>query len=730
MLNWLQRLLPAGAKADAKAKARAGEEAEAALARGDRRGAEMLYRKALESEPGNPTLHLGLGYALLGQDTIEDALQAARRALELAPDYADAAFWLGLNLQGLGRHTDAAQVLDQGLTYHPAQANLLSLRASVHCSLGQLDAAENRYQDALAQQPDHVPALSGLGSLKLERNDTQGAIELLRRAVDLQPYSGPTLYVLGKALQTAGQADEAMACYEQALEDVPGLGQAHRNLAILLRQRGALPEAIGHFRQALAAMPGERDLLNRLTEALLAAGDFAEAVECSRIVLDSEPQNLEALVNLGSALQGLRRYVEAAEAYQKALAIEPGHPAILYNLGTLKQSEGYFSRGAARRVAFAEAKQAYEGTIAHESTLPGDARHIDTLLCLASLAMADLRLDEALAHLDEALALQPENPDARTRRGQLALLMGDFAAGWRDYEYRFAQSGNKPLPPFTQPLWRNDFSLAGKTVLLLAEQGMGDTIHFARYVEQVAQQAPAAILIEAHEALRTLLGTLPVPAHVPLIVLEPGRPFPPFDCYCPLMSLPFAFGTRSDTIAARIPYLAAEPARIAHWAERLGEKTPDRIGIVWSGSPDLNNDFHRSIALERFAELLPPTLRVHSLQKDVRDTDSETLRRLPNVIHFGAELHDYSDTAALIANLDLVISVDTSVAHLAGAMGKPVWILLPFLPDYRWLIGRGDSPWYPTARLFRQSEAGDWSTVFAQVRQALDNRMSSIQAAP
>ena len=728
MPSWLQRFLPSGTKGGPAPAQEA--EAEAALARGDLPRAEALYRKALEGEPDNPTFHLSLGYALLGQKKIEEALQAARRALDIAPDYADAAWWLGLNLEGLGRHVEAAQALDQGLTYHPAHTNLLCTRASVHASLDQFDAAASCYQNALAQQPDHFPTLSGLGMLKLKQNDVPHAVELLRRAVDLQPYSGPALTLLGTALQAAGQGDEAMACYEQALADIPAFGPAHRHLAILLRERGALPGAINHFRQALAAMPGDLDLHHRLADALLAAGDFTEAAECSRIALAAEPHNLEALVNLGSALQGLRRHAEAAEAYRKALEIAPQNPAIHHNLGTLRQSEGYFSRGQARRAAFAAARQSYEAAIAPESTLPGEPRHLDTLLALASLAMADLQLEEALALCDRALALAPENADARTRRGQLALLMGDFAAGWRDCEYRFAQSGNKRLPPFTQALWRNDFPLAGKTILLLAEQGMGDAIHFVRYVEQVAQQSPAAILLEAHDALRPLLATLPLPAHVPLRVLETGRPFPPFDCYCPLMSLPYAFGTRADTIPARIPYLAAEPQRIAQWAERLGEKTSPRIGIVWSGSPELNNDYHRSIALARFAALLPPRQRSYSLQKDVRESDAQALRDLPAVIHFGSELHDYGDTAALIANLDLVISVDTSVAHLAGAMGKPVWILLPFLPDYRWLTGRDDSPWYPTARLFRQTEAGDWDTVFAQVRQALHNRYSTNQAAP
>ncbi len=720
MLSWLRRLLASPAKAGAAP----GPAAAATPARDGRPGDEAYFRNALASDPANPGLNLGLAGSLRDQGKMNEALQAGERALELAPDHADAAYWLGWNLHALGRHMEAARILDQGLAYHPTHADMLCQRAKVHASLEQFDAAASRYQDALTQQPDHFSALANFGILKLKQHDAQHAVELLRRAADLEPYDGPALYFLGAALRETGQPDEAMACYEQALASMPEYGPAHMDLAILLRERGAIPEAIRHFRCALADVPNMPTLRNHLAEALLAAGEFTDAIESFRIILETEPQNLEALINLGSALQGLRRYAEAEEAYHQSLAIAPEHPAIHFNLGTLWQSKGYFSRGQARREAFAEAKQSYEAAIAREWTLPGEPRHIDTLLCLASLAMADLHLEQALAFYDRALALAPENADARTRRGQLALLMGDFAAGWRDYEYRFAQTGNKRLPSFTQPMWRNDFPLAGKTILLMAEQGMGDAIHFVRYVEQVAQQAPAAILIEAHEALRPLLATLPVP----VTVLEPGRPFPPFDCYCPLMSLPYAFGTRIDTMPARLPYLAAEPGRIDHWNALLGKKTFPRIGIVWSGSPALNNDFHRSIALERFVGLLPPALQVYSLQKDLRESDAQALRELPNVIHFGAELGDYADTAAFIANLDLVISVDTSVAHLAGAMGKPVWILLPFLPDYRWLTERDDSPWYPTARLFRQPEAGDWDTVFAQVRQALDSRYLPNQA--
>lgn len=577
----------------------------------------------------------------------------------------------------------------------------------------EFDAAARNRETALDRQSNDARGLLGAGSQKLGQGDANGAVELLERAVDLDPYSATALYQLGRALHAAGRPGEALSCYEQALAIAPADGM-HRDFAILLRQLGALPQAIEQFRLALTAMQGDIDVHSRLGEALLASEEFAEAIACCHTVLDAEPQHLDALVNLGSALQGERRFPEAADAYRRALALAPDLAAIHFNLGTLAQSEGYFSRGAARRAHFAAAREAYQAALALEP------QYLDALFCLSALAMAELQLDAALAWIDRALALASENADARTRRGQLALLMGDFSAGWRDCEYRFDQTGSKRLPPFSQPLWRNDAPLAGKTILLMAEQGMGDAIHFVRYVEQVAQQAPAAILIEAHEPLRPLLQTLPVR----VTMLEPGKPYPPFDCFCPLMSLPYAFGTLADSIPARIPYLSAEPARSAAWAERLRGEASPRIGIAWSGSTALNNDFNRSIALTDFIALLPPGKPVFSLQKDVREADAQTLAGLPQITRFGEQLQDYADTAALIANLDLVISVDTSVAHLAGALGKPVWILLPFLPDYRWQSARSDSPWYPTARLFRQAEPGDWAPVFAQVRLALDNPAS------
>ena len=756
MFNWLQRVLAADGANDPEALR---AQADAALERGDFAAAETLYGKARKTGGGDAALHLGLGFALNGQGRTDEARQAAhdalaldaalapahflfglidrndapsaethyRRSLELDPGHAGAALRLGLLLHGQGRAAQAAQAVEQCLAHgrenKPGHSDLHTLRANLYFEEGRFDEAAMHYEAVLAQQPAHAAALANFGLLKLRQHDLPRALELLQRAADLDPYSAATLHNLGLALRAAGRRDEALACHEQALAIAPELHAARRDLAALLSERGMLPEAIAHLRQALAARPDDLDARHQLGEALLAAGNFAEAADCCRAVVQAEPRHVAALVNLAGALQGMRHFADAGDAYRRALLLSPEQAVIHFNLGTLLQSEGYFSRGDVRREKFAAARAAYRAALELE---PG---YLDALLCQGALAMAELKLDDALAWFDRALALHPENADARTRRGQLALLMGDFASGWRDCEYRFGQTGNKRLPPFSQPLWRNDFPLAGKTILLIAEQGMGDALHFVRYVALVAEQSPGAILIEAHEALHPLLRTLPAP----VTVLEPGRPYPAFDCYCPLMSLPFAFGTRLDTIPARIPYLAPDPRRAAQWEERLhgeggGEPRP-RIGIVWSGSAELNNDFNRSIALKDFAALLPPGRRVFSLQKDVREADAKTLAELPQIVQVGALLHDYADTAAAIAGLDLIVSVDTSVAHLAGALGKPVWILLPFLPDYRWLTERSDSPWYPAARLFRQTEAGDWSTVFAQVRQALDSEGSSTEAA-
>jgi len=316
-----------------------------------------------------------------------------------------------------------------------------------------------------------------------------------------------------------------------------------------------------------------------------------------------------------------------------------------------------------------------------------------------------------LASYDRALAVRPNYAEARWNMSLVQLLTGDFYGGWREYEWRWKNKGLELFKrDFAQPLWLGETEIEGKTILLHSEQGFGDTIQFSRYVPLIAARG-ARVLLEVPAPLKDLVVSLAGVAQVISAQDEPPR----FDLHCPLLSLPLALGTRMETIPAHVPYFAVPAESMRRWHAALGSKHRLRIGLAWSGGPRHKKDANRSIKLHSLLPFLDVEADFISLQKDVRADDATVLQGRTDLAHFGDKLDTFADTAAVIGSLDLVISVDTSVAHLAGALAKPVWILLPFLPDWRWLLDREDSPWYPTARLFRQNAPGDWSSVISLV---------------
>jgi tetratricopeptide (TPR) repeat protein len=325
------------------------------------------------------------------------------------------------------------------------------------------------------------------------------------------------------------------------------------------------------------------------------------------------------------------------------------------------------------------------------------------------------RLDEALASYDKALAFKPDYAEAHWNEALLRLLTGDFSRGWAKYEWRWRnESLALSTRNFSQPLWLGAAAIDGKTILLHSEQGFGDTIQFCRYVPLLAARG-ARVILEVPRSLQELMTNLAGATQV----ISKGDSLPDFDVQCPFLSLPLAFATRLETIPSATPYLRAPVQALKNWQARLGPKARPRIGLAWSGRPTHKNDQNRSISLRSLLALLDIEATFVSLQKDVRTDDAAVLKERDDILDFGDALKDFSDTAALISHLDLVISVDTSVAHLAGALAKPVWVLLPFLPDWRWLLDRDDSPWYPTARLFRQDNTRAWDDVIVRVHEAL-----------
>ncbi len=456
-----------------------------------------------------------------------------------------------------------------------------------------------------------------------------------------------------------------MSSYDRALALRPDYAEALSNRGVTLKELKRFEEALASYDRALTVRPDYAEALSNRGATLHELTRFEEALASYDRALTLRPNYAEALSNRGIALKELKRFEEALASYDRALTLRPDYAEALSN----------------------------RGWTLHELK----------------------RFEEALASYDRALALRPDYADAHYNEALCRLLMGDFNRGWEKSEWRWeTRAAGNQKRNFAQPQWLGSDEIIGKTILLHAEQGLGDTIQFCRYVPLVAERA-ARVILEVQKPLHELMSTLPGTAQI----VSRGDPLPDFDIHCPLLSLPLAFGTRLETVPSQTPYLRASSHAVMNWNARLGPKSRPRIGLAWSGRLMHKNDRNRSIGLSALLPLLDFDATYVSLQQDVRASDMAVLHERSGLLHFGDELKTFSDTAALMSNLDLIISVDTSVAHLAGALAKPVWILLPFIPDWRWLLDRDDSPWYPTARLFRQDDTREWDNVIARVHAAL-----------
>ncbi|MBC7378782.1 MAG: tetratricopeptide repeat protein [Burkholderiaceae bacterium] len=416
----------------------------------------------------------------------------------------------------------------------------------------------------------------------------------------------------------------------------------------------------------LVEQPAHADALALLGVIACQEQDFARAAAFLAKAIQADPKNAAFHLNYGTALQGLRQLEAAVQSFGRAINLAPG------------VAEFHFNRGNA----------------------------------LKQLG----RLHAAVADYNEAIALKPSLGDARWSKAFVLLLAGDFENGLPLYEWRPARNGAPSQREYGKPVWTGREPLAGKTILLHAEQGLGDTIMFCRYASLVADMG-ARVLLEVQPELVGLLEPLRAAAGV----YARGMQLPAFDFHCALPSLPLAFGTTVASIPASPSYLESTGDKRRAWAATLGEKTRPRIGVVWSSTSQFEEDILRSLALSDFVRVLPDSgMDIVCLQKELKPGDRAALAARPDIRFVGDAIADFTDTAALIDCVDLVVSTCTSVPHLAGAMGKPTWILQPFTPDWRWLLGRDDSPWYPSVKLYRQPKVDDWQSVFARVRADLE----------
>ncbi len=481
------------------------------------------------------------------------------------------------------------------------------------------------------------------------------------------------LFARANALREQGRWDEAVAAFRAVLARAPAQAEALLNLGLVLEKLGQFEEAEATYRSALAAQPERPEAYFNLSNVLLRRGRPAESVAALERALALRPDFPEALVNLGNFLRVSQQLDASEAAYARALALRPDYAEAWVNLGNVFRARNDMPR------AFA----AYERALALHPTL-------------------------AQAHLNQGLAY---------------LVTGELLRGWQKAEYRGDVPGTTPTRRLPAPRWRGDEPFAGRTILLHAEQGLGDTLQFVRYVPMVAALG-ATVLLEVQPALRTLLAGYPGAA----AVLAHGEALPAFDYECPLLSLPLAFGTELATAPAATPYVHPPAAHASRWRDWAARILPPRVGVVWAGNPGHPNDANRSIPLELFRTVLADfaAARFVCLQKEIAERDAAAMRACQNLLLRAPELVDFADTAGLVAQLDLVIAVDSAVAHLAGAMGRPVWLLVPFSPDWRWLLGRTDSPWYSATRLFRQPRLGDWQTVLTNVRSELQQRYGPV----
>jgi tetratricopeptide (TPR) repeat protein len=503
------------------------------------------------------------------------------------------------------------------------------------------------------------------------------------------------------AFHQQGKLTQAETIYREIIDRSPEHVEALHFLGVIAYQSERFDEADRLIGRALAIKPDYAEALYDRANTLRELKRPDEALACYDKALSIRPDFVEALNNRGSALMDLKRPGAALASYDKALKLRPDHVKALYNRGT----------------ALIGLKHLDEALASYDKALALKPDYAKAHFGRGNVLRELQRLDDAMASYDKALAIQPDYPEVRWNQSICHLLGGDLERGFETYEWRWHSATLKEHKrAFPQPLWLGEEDLSGKSVLLHAEQGFGDTIQFCRYVPMVAARG-AHVVLEVQRPLKALLTGLEGARQV----IARGEPLPAFDFHCPLLSLPLAFKTTSTTIPTRGPYIKAAPNLAAQWRAKLGRSAALRIGIAWAGSPTHGNDRNRSIAPAQLAPLLALGMTMVSLQKDLRPADRAWLAAHRKVQHIGSALRDFTDTAALLTQMDMVISVDTALAHLAGAMGRPVWILLPFIGvDWRWQLDRADSPWYPTARLFRQPAVDDWASVIDAVARELN----------
>jgi tetratricopeptide (TPR) repeat protein len=582
-----------------------------------------------------------------------------------------------------GRPLDAQSCCRQALAIAPDHADALHLMGLLLLDAKQFDHAVDWFARAIRRDPKPL-YLTNLGTALLAQSRFEEALQVFDKALQLKSDDAELWTNLGRALVEAGRPADAIRTFQQALRLNPQHWVAACQSALLLLDLERYEEAINHFELCEELRPNQAPVrqahavaLQGLAVSLNDQRRFEEALVAGRQAYALDPTKADICNLIGSCLQSLCRDEESLPWLEKAIELQPSHLGALYN----------------KARAFRQLR----------------------------------RFDEAVAVYFRMGLLIPDSFAIERHIEHIHLLTGNFETGWakREVQWKAAVLPGY-YPHFNGPIWLGEEPIEGKTLLIYADEGLGDTIHFARYVPMVAARGARVILV-VDAPLHSLLSALPG-VSLCLLKSSPKNTCPAFDMHCPICSLPLAFPRSINAIPSETPYLPPpEQTRVQAWEDRLGSHDKLRIGLAWSGNPAHDNDHNRSIPLRMFSDLLDADATFVSLKKDANPSDKPALQE-SGIVDLTAHLTDFVETAALVSCLDLVITVDTSVAHLAGALARPTWILLPYTPDYRWLLDRDDSPWYPTAKLFRQDERRDYTIVLQRVRENLQSLIAAFKA--
>ncbi|WBX87451.1 tetratricopeptide repeat protein [Achromobacter mucicolens] len=650
-------------------------------------GTQLSLREALQQAHA----HWNAGQAF-------QAEVLCRRILAVSPGQADASHLLGLIAHAHGQPALALDLLRHACQTDAAPAVYFGNLAEICRQQGLLAEGEAAARHATQREPGLVMAWNNLGIILQESGRHADSVECLERVAQLQPHSPEALNNLGNAYTGVNRLDEARQHYVRALTLRGDYAEAHSNLAFVLRELGD---------HEAAANAGQR------------------AIECN-------PRLANAYINLAEVEAARSRPAQALQWTEALLAFAPSHPQALELRTRLRTAcgsqaataEAQDSEDLARRVRdlLTERQNAEAERLLRENMDPRGAPAV--LWRLLGLAVKfQGRVQEAADIQAMLAAAMPGNLSARFDLAETRLLQGDFERGWTEYRWRYSLSHTAAMDRKVQrPRWDGG-RIDGQTLLIHDEQGYGDTLQFMRLIDAARSRSGARVVLEVHPDLLSFARRLVGPDAFPR-----GQIPPPFDQHCELMSLPMAIGLRMTDLPGQVGYLSADAARVEKWRKRLAGLPRPWVALAWAGRPTHSNDANRSLALADMAPLAVPGITYLAIQKGPAAAQAATAPPGMNIVPLDAEIADFEDTAAILSLADLLVSVDSSPVHLAGALNRPAWVLLPFLPDWRWLLQRSDSPWYPSLQLFRQPAPGDWKPVMHDVGQALATRFQRGQA--